>query len=1701
MSKRVHELKSAEDYQRWSLTHKAYMQSEGLWLYCLPAPLPSSSSPYLLPEPDAEKDLKGWQEWQLNVQKAVGKTQLTLSRNITLTAAHADHPVHLLAHLKTLFAGSSMSDVLTLHDRYSSLRCATGQAVQYLTDMAELRSQLAGLGDVVSDDKHALSVVQGLKDGPYDDLRRRLVDLLHLEPDRFSYAVVERMLLARSREEEAERVDQALAARMGAMRVTPHGQGRQQHQRSSGSQAQAGGASLAGSGRCFNCLQFGHFKVNCQNPSSTVIPAGHETKDAYRTRAAARQQAREGARASMAVVAGDVDSSDSEYHVVSSAASSSGEEAALRATSEVVMAAVADGTTYIDSGCSRSMFGAVDWFKTTSYKEDKRKIFLGDGRYIESVGSGTVEMQAGSHLVVLKDCLHVPSLAGNLLSVAHLVASGVRCAFDARGCVVERAGHIVAVVPARSSMYAWDVLPALAMSALVVSGAAIDEELAHRRLGHVGVGRVRRTAAQVDGLELTSEEMLACDACVEGKMTRRTFKMASAPRSSRPGDVVSADLFGPLPVTASGHRFGLVIIDDASSLIKLYLLKRKGDALGCFERFVVEAETFGHRVRVLRSDNGGEFVSAAFDAFLAGKGIGRALTSPHTPEQNGQAERAVRTIKEGMRTALLQAGLGQSFWGRAARSFVYARNRSSVRGLIPFEAWTGKTASVSHLRVWGCLAWVHIPAADRLNVLSAKAVRGVFVGYGDDEGGAMSSWSVWIPSQQRVVRSATVAFVEDQFWPGDDRQGGDELVWVEMKGPVEVSTVGGSKAVGESEERTPSAFPHGEGDTPDGELDGPAADDDGDNDDAGYPTGGGGPTAVSASVDEGSEAVGWEGPADDNGTHSECVPVRAERAPSAFGNAPGVRAAPATQPTSGEVLSEDEIDDLPHAPDGPGVLSEDEVIGEGPAPRASRARGEGGEAVVAGDGGRLRTATNEGECTRQATRGLAVDPQQAGRAPPVAREDAPEGRSAGAAGGVREERRESAVARRHPARARQKPARFRTSETGLRTLVEDESESEEDPVDEGGEWLKVVGRWSEQAEEGGVGVGGQPSAAILLALFAGTEHAQPVSFDGPCVAALVMALAAAHQEGVPERLAEALRGPNGPSWRAGAELEMASLHKHKVWTLVPRPQGVNIVGCRDVLAEKKDAQGVTVRYKVRFVAQGYSQVEGKDYFADETFSPVVKLTTLRLLLAEAASRDWEVHQMDVETAYLYGELQEEVYMSQPPGFEEHGKEDWVCRLHKGLYGLKQAARQWYLKLHEALTSIGFERSTADQGLYSLRWAGEELHLAVYVDDFGLFASGVKILSEVKARIASAFTVKDLGEMRFCLGIEVVRDRAQRTLQISQRPYVEHLAAKYHMTSPHPVAIPLDPSLVLRKAQSPQTEDERREMAGVPYAQLLGGLLWVMLVTRPDLSFAVVRLAQFAACPGKTHWSALKRVLAYLVTTKGWALTYGAGEKSGSTFEVYSDADYASADVDGRRSHSAYVSMLNGGAISWASKKQESVVLSTCEAEYVALAHAVKETIWLRSVLASLRVLPPGPTTVYEDNRGARALAMNPNSHARSKHIDIRHHFTRDKVEDGTIAVVSMPTHQMLADLGTKLLGRVKHQFFSFGMGLRGLGLASSQPELEGAEGADVEARREGVLEMRRARREAQRERRQQAAARALVATDAAVAAARLPMRF
>lgn len=383
-------------------------------------------------------------------------------------------------------------------------------------------------------------------------------------------------------------------------------------------------------------------------------------------------------------------------------------ESAFCATREVVMAAVEESRTHLDSGCSRSMFGHLAWFDPNSYKDETRRIYLGDGSHIESVGCGTVKLDFGTHSITLLSALHVPNLAGNLVSISHLDSSGVATTFSHGRCTLHTVNpaRTLAVIPIRSNLYPLDVFPTERVMA--AADETISEELAHRRMGHVGVSRIRRTAAHLSDLNLESARLDECIACIEGKMTRRTFKASTVSRSTQCGDVVSIDLFGPLPPTSSGFRYGLVVVDDHSSYCKLYLLKNKSDASACLERFFDESKRQGRTIKVVRSDGGGESLNARTDEILVKRGILRKTTAPHTPEQNGQAERAVRTIKEGLRTMLLQAGFGASFWGQAARAFVHARNRSVVRGRIPLQVWSGKPSTVSHLRVFGCTAWVQL---------------------------------------------------------------------------------------------------------------------------------------------------------------------------------------------------------------------------------------------------------------------------------------------------------------------------------------------------------------------------------------------------------------------------------------------------------------------------------------------------------------------------------------------------------------------------------------------------------------------------------------------------------------------------------------------------------------------------------------------------------------------------------------------------------------------------------------------------------------------------------------------------------------------------------------------------------------------------------------------------------------------------------
>jgi hypothetical protein len=527
----------------------------------------------------------------------------------------------------------------------------------------------------------------------------------------------------------------------------------------------------------------------------------------------------------------------------------------------------------------------------------------------------------------------------------------------------------------------------------------------------------------------------------------------------------------------------------------------------------------------------------------------------------------------------------------------------------------------------------------------------------------------------------------------------------------------------------------------------------------------------------------------------------------------------------------------------------------------------------------------------------------------------------------------------------------------------------------------------------------------------------------------LVAEAISDAHGDPSTISEAQSRPDWPLWQRAMDREMKTLEDAGTWETVPRPPGRNIVGSKWVFRIKRNADGSVEKYKARLVARGFTQVYGADYF--ETYSPVAKLTTFRTILALAAQKDWDIDSFDFNGAYLNGELneQEDIYMKNPPGYDSD--EETVKHLKKSLYGLKQAGRKWYDTLKRTLADLGFRVSEVDPGVFHTRAGGHPVIIAVHVDDCAITSSSAEALQDYKRKINARHSITDLGPIHWLLGIKITRDRDARTIALSQESFIDTIIKRFSLGDAKPIPFPISPSISYSAQDAPADKTEAARMAKVPYRQAIGSLMYASVATRPDISFAVSTLSQFLENPGEAHWEAAKRVFRYLSGTRAHALTYG-----GDRHELvgYTDADGSSQDH--RRAISGLAFLIDGGAISWSSRKQELVALSTAEAEYVAATHAAKEGIWLRRLIGELFDTINTPTTLYCDNQAAITLAITDNFHARTKHIDIRYHFIRHAVDSEVFVLVYCPTDDMTADILTKPLPAWKVKGHVAALGLR-----------------------------------------------------------------
>lgn len=492
----------------------------------------------------------------------------------------------------------------------------------------------------------------------------------------------------------------------------------------------------------------------------------------------------------------------------------------------------------------------------------------------------------------------------------------------------------------------------------------------------------------------------------------------------------------------------------------------------------------------------------------------------------------------------------------------------------------------------------------------------------------------------------------------------------------------------------------------------------------------------------------------------------------------------------------------------------------------------------------------------------------------------------------------------------------------------------------------------------------------------------------------------------PSTVKQALKSP---SWTQAMRHEYDALMKNNTWTLVPESEAANLVGCKWIFRTKYKADGSIERLKARLVAKGFHQRPGLDY--SDTFSPVVKAPTVRLIMTIAITQRWPLRQLDINNAFLQGKLSEDVFMQQPPGFVDPTLPNHVCKLKKAIYGLKQAPRAWYIELRNYLLGVGFINTISDSSLFIFNGSQHIIYLLVYVDDIIVTGSNEDMVTRFISTLAARFSLKDLGMLSYFLGVEVLSQPSG--IFLSQRKYISDILERAKMAAAKPSPTPMNTSRSLSlHSGSPLSSPTE-------YRALIGSLQYLSL-TRPDVAFCVNRLSQYMHRPTDEHYTALKRLLRYLAGSlhKGVLIRH----KSPINLHAFTDADWA-GNRDDYISTTGYIVYLGSNPISWSSNKQRTVARSSTEAEYRALASTTAEILWVINLLKELNISSHILPTIYCDNIGATYVAANPKFHSKMKHIGLDYHFVRQSVQNGSIRVSYISNKEQLADALTKPLPR------------------------------------------------------------------------------
>lgn len=1152
----------------------------------------------------------------------------------------------------------------------------------------------------------------------------------------------------------------------------------------------------------------------------------------------------------------------------------------------------------VDSGASSHMTPDRNVLDNYRVLPKKVPIKVGNSDYLYGVGTGSVTVISmvddEQFEVTISDVMHVPGISDNLFSAGmadekglELLAAGGRMEVILEGNVI-MVGH----KSEGSNIYVLDIeIPARAC----IAREERTEEEWHRVLGHPGIAEIRNLQQKgcTRGFKVITEPTAIerCGDCQTGKAHRVSHPSSRRERASEVLERTHVDLVGPLnPISLGGTRFFLLARDEFSTYLHVYFLASKTQVADIIKRYINEASILTQKkVRILRSDNGSEFRNAAMTQICQAEGVIQEFSSPYTPQQNGEIERANRTIIESARAMLQASGLPLNLWGEAVNTAVFLRNRLTnkrMANMTPYEIFHGRQPDYLHLLEFG--QQVHILDKTRhLTKFEPKTDEAFIVGYGD----RVNTYRCYNPSKKDVIVTSDVFVAAHSSKKSNPMRDQISTTFV----------IEGHADEGPVYANFPDEHQNGGGDEP-VHHDQVCQDQDYANDPQ--------PPASSNDV-----------------VYIELEHAQAERA--------GEVEAPERASSEAAQSSQRSAPLYPQ-------LALPEI------PPVERFRAAAPDTVV--------RRPNQVEAPVRQSSTLYPDTRRAHCVP--------------APFNQRLQRAPNVVLHAPQRRPVLAPVTAPTAST--------------QPANAGPS--RQIGSLS-------------PNKLLSRLRPAINSTVRRNSTDDPTTRRNLSATV----ECEPNSYEDALSCADKDKWKIAICEELAAHADNGTWELVPKRAHMREITAKWIFKIKDDIEGK--RYKARLVARGFSQREGADY--SEIFAPVVRMDSVRLLFSLTAQLNLKFKQFDITTAFLNGEVSEELYLAPPEGLS--ASSDQTCRLKRSLYGLKQAPRCWNAKFTEMLKSFGMVATLADPCVYVTK---EEpiIYLALYVDDGLVFGQEDCDIDRLLTYLKDHFKVKVINSSCF-LGLEIAR-ADDNSIFLHQSKYIERVLHKYKMVDCKGKPTPLEAGHSLNR---PETLEEP-VAEGVPYAELVGSLLYCSIATRPDISYPLSVLSKYTSQPREAHWQALKRVVRYLSATRDFGLSYK--RVANPKLLCYTDADYA-GDHQNRRSTSGMITFLASGPISYKAQQQSTVALSSTEAEYIASAIATKELVWLQRFLGELNVELRNAPELLCDNQSALRLIKNPEFHQRSKHIDVAYHFVRDKYEEGLFVLKYVSSEDQKADIFTK----------------------------------------------------------------------------------